>query len=189
MNWCSINSDYLDSLRTEEIRIPYSEYTVDGQKRFKPFFTPLFTVLDLTYITQISSPKPRHEKMKDNLDFIKVYKKEEDKTDDTLDFYGVINLNYMFPVPSKYIYELKNSNIDTVREFENEEDKSKYIDLLSKQMEIINTLNLPVQAKKVYDLKNSAPGSKVSQRCLDFKGLEIVATNYVEKDVPTTESE
>jgi len=187
MNWCSIDSDYLDTLRGVEHRIPYSEYTVDGHKRFKPFFTPLFTVLDLTYITQISSPKTRHDNMKDNLDFVKVYKKEEDKTNDSLDFYGVINLNYMFPVPSKYIYELKKSNIDTVREFESEEDKSKYIDLLSKQMEIINTLDLSTQAKKLYDLKFSAPGSKISRRCLDFKDLEIVATHYVEKDIPDTE--
>jgi len=183
MNWCSIDSVYLNDLRSTEKRIPYSEYVVDGQKRFKPFFTPLFTVLDLTYITQISSPKERHKKMKDNLDFIKIYKKEEDKTEGTLDFYGVINLNYMFPVPSKYIYELKNSDIDTVREFESEETKSKYIDLLSKQMDIIKTLDLPTQAKKLYDLKNSAPGSKVSIRCFDFKNLEIAATNYVEKEI------
>ncbi|EGQ79730.1 hypothetical protein HMPREF9094_1236, partial [Fusobacterium animalis ATCC 51191] len=52
-------------------------------------------------MTQISSKKPRHLKMKESIDFVKIF----DKTNKKL--ISVINLNYMFPVPKSEIIEVK----------------------------------------------------------------------------------
>jgi len=180
MDWCSINNDYLNFLRDNgDDRIPYSEYfSSDGEKRFKPFFTPLFTVGDLVYTTQITSPKARHYRMKNSQDFIKILKDEEDKRslDDTL--FGVVNLNYMFPVPKEFITTIKYGDLENYRDFKDEKEKSEYIDLLKKELKKIKSSSLEVKAVKVYELKEKAPDSMIAQRCLDFKKLEEVAKKF-----------
>lgn len=68
MNWCTIDKNYIDYLKKFDDRIPNVEY---GKYKFKPFFKPLFTKDNLTYVTQISSKKERHLKLKEQIDFIK----------------------------------------------------------------------------------------------------------------------
>lgn len=74
-NWVIVDEEYLNYLRKIESRIPLSDY---GVEKFKPFFGILFTVDDLVYVTPISHAQPRHYKMKNSLDFYKIY--IEDKT-------------------------------------------------------------------------------------------------------------
>ena len=69
-NWVVVEEAYLDYLRAAEPRIPFSDY---GTDKLKPFFGTLFEVGDLVYVTQVSHPKPRHAKMKNSLDFHKIY--------------------------------------------------------------------------------------------------------------------
>lgn len=57
MNWCTVDTNYINYLKKFDSRIPNIEY---GKNKFKPFFTPLFTKNNLTYVTQISSKKDRH---------------------------------------------------------------------------------------------------------------------------------
>ena len=90
MIWCTINKDYISFLKNYDSRIPNIDY---GNNGYKPFFSPLFEKDGLVYVTQISSKKPRHLKMKESIDFVKIF----DKTNKKL--ISVINLNYMFPVP------------------------------------------------------------------------------------------
>lgn len=172
MKWIMVNEQYLDYLRSFERRIPYTDY---GSDKYKPFFGVLFEKDGLCYITQISHPQERHESMRNQLDFFKIY-----DPDLTTRLIAVININYMFPVPKSEITPFRKSKINEYRTFDTEEEKSKYINLLDKELRVINTLNLVSSAKKLYDNKYNYPDSIVSQRCLDYKKLEEKAFKWIE---------
>ncbi|MFH4353853.1 type III toxin-antitoxin system ToxN/AbiQ family toxin [Lactobacillus helveticus] len=53
-------------------------------------------------------------------------------------FAGVVHLNYIFPAPESAIFNVTAQNITNFRRFSTEQQKSKYIDLLSKEPKVIN---------------------------------------------------
>ena len=173
MDWINVNEKYLDYLRCFEKRIPYSDY---GKNKYKPFFGVLFKTNGLLYITQISHAQDRHIKMKQSLDFYKIFDPKQEHR-----LISVINLNYMFPIPEDETYPFEKSKVDTYRNFESNEEKSKYIDLLNKEMEAINKLNLSAAAEKIYKFKYQFPDDRVSKRCLDYKLLEKYAMAWEKK--------
>ena len=161
---------YLDYLRTIEIRIPRTDY---GSDKYKPFFGILFETDDLYYITQVSHPQKRHEKMNEQRDFYKLFNPQNPK-----ELIAVVNLNYMFPIPKNCTYNFQKNNIQLYRTFKSDEEKSRYIDLLNKELEAINKLNLDEKAKYIYNLKYNKPYNNISKRCVDFKDLEKYAKLY-----------
>lgn len=172
-NWVTVDEAYLNYLRAAEPRIPHSDY---GANKLKPFFGVLFERGDLVYVTQISHAQPRHEKMKNALDFIKIHLPDTDAQRDRL--VAVVNLNYMFPVHKHLIQPLQYRDIEKHRTFSSEREKSMYIGLLRKELAQINLLNIDTKAQKLYDLKQRYPNDKVALRCIDFCGLEKAATAY-----------
>ena len=175
MKWIIIDEDYLNYLRKIENRIPYSNY---GKDKFKPFFGELFTVGELTYVSQISHKQPRHESLKNSLDFYKIFIPDT-KNIGKDRFVAVVNLNYMFPIKRSMIHYLDFSKIDECRSFINNTEKSQYIDLLQKEMLAINKLDLPNKANKLYELKKNYPEDRISSRCLNFLELEKYAKAYI----------
>ena len=167
MIWCSIDKDYISFLKNYDSRIPNIDY---GNNGCKPFFSPLFEKDGLVYVTQVSSKKPRHLKMKESIDFVKIF----DKTNKKL--ISVINLNYMFPVPKSEIIEVKYKNIDNFRTFSSLDEKNKYINLLKYEMKVINNKNIQAQALKVYNSVNT--DSFLKNRSLSFLLLEEKAIEY-----------
>ena len=167
MIWCTIDKDYISFLKKYDSRIPNIDY---GNNGHKPFFSPLFEKDGLVYVTQISSTKPRHLKMKESIDFVKIF----NKTNKNL--ISVINLNYMFPVPKSEIIEVKYKNIDNFRTFSSLDEKNKYINLLKYEMKVINNKNIQAQALKVYNSVNT--DSFLKNRSLPFLLLEEKATEY-----------
>ena len=167
MIWCTIDKDYISFLKKYDGRIPNIDY---GNNGYKPFFSPLFEKDGLVYVTQISSTKPRHLKMKESIDFVKIF----NKTNKNL--ISVINLNYMFPVPKSEIIEVKYKNIDNFRTFSSLDEKNKYINLLKYEMKVINNKNIQAQALKVYNSVNT--DSFLKNRSLPFLLLEEKATEY-----------
>lgn len=171
MHWINVNEKYLDYLRKYEKRIPYSNY---GENKYKPFFGVLFEQDDLLYITQISHPQERHKKLKNQKDFYKIY--------DPVNLsrlIAVINLNYMFPIPKNEVYGFEKQKIDIYRTFVDAREKSKYIDLLDKELKEINKLNLSSVAQEIYKNKYDYPDSKMAKRCLDYKKLEEYAKIWI----------
>jgi len=169
MQWKNIDEKFLDWLRSNyDNRVPKTNY---GADRFKPFFGNLFAVGDLVYVTQISSPKERHAKVKQSLDFYKIYHPDDDE------LIAVVNLNYMFPVHKMLMRNLKYSEIDKHRNFDSDDEKSKYIDFLRIELKEINKLGLINASQKIYELKYAKP--TVSQRSFDFKILENACLEYV----------
>jgi len=178
MIWTVVDEKYLDYLRDNvESRIPKSDY---GDDKYKPFFGSLFEVGDLVYLTQISHAQPRHSTMKNSLDFYKIFVPDSNPVLPDR-FVAVVNLNYMFPIHRTLINELEYKNIGLCRTFQSEVEKSKYIDLLKNELTVINTLNLEVNAQKLYEQKYKYPDDRISKRCFDFKALEKHATEYVKK--------
>ena len=60
-----IDADYCNFLRKFDSKVPYN-YDV---KSLRPFIGVLFTISDLMYFAPLSSPKPKHLKLKSKLDF------------------------------------------------------------------------------------------------------------------------
>ena len=171
MKWKIVDEYYLDFLREKfEPRIPYSNY---GEDKYKPFFGELFRIGRMSYISQISSPKARHYKMKDSMDFLKIY---DPKTKSRL--LGVINLNYMFPIATGGLSDLDYRTIDEHRTFSSDAEKSNYIRLLKMQLKQMNSLNIEQQAFSLYNHKLSYPESFISMRCFDFKALEDACLQF-----------
>ena len=170
MKWINVNGKYLDYLRAFEKRIPNSYYGID---KYKPFFGVLFEKGDLLYITQVSHPKDRHNKLKQQKDFYKIY-----DPDNHSRLIAVVNLNYMFPIPKKEVTPFEKKKLDTYRTFKSVEEKSKYIDLLDKEIKTINNMNLASAAQDIYNLKYKYPNNNIAKRCLDFKMLEKYAEQW-----------
>lgn len=80
-----INANYIDYL------LPFAPHlfhnSKKGQANSRKYIGVLLQVHGFDYFAPLSSFKPKHEKMKEGLDFIKIK------------HYSVINLNNMFPAP------------------------------------------------------------------------------------------
>ena len=115
--------------------------------------------MDFKYFAPLSSFKPKHKRLSETIDFIKIGDM------------AVINLNNMFPV-SDGIYSLKNPKT---------EKNLQYQTLLNNEIRIIRKKQELIinNEKSVYNHKISNDGkSKLSQRCNDFKLLEIKCKEY-----------
>lgn len=166
MKWYIPDENFLNKLREHEKRIPKTNY---GKDHMKPFFGILFERDGLVYITQISHPKERHIKSKENMDFKKIYKKDK--------LIGVVNLNYMFPIYKSKLEEVKYDHIEKYRTFKSNDEKNKYIALLKTELKIIKNKNIKETAIKLYNHKINFPDSNISKRCLDFMELENICKN------------
>ena len=76
-------------LRTFDSRVPYNA----DAKKLRPFIGILFRVHDIDYFAPLSSPKTKHRRLNDTIDFMKIDHGE----------LGAINFNNMIPVtPANY---------------------------------------------------------------------------------------
>ena len=174
--WVTIKEEYLDYLRETDSRVPYSNY---GKNKYKPFFGTLFEKDGLVYVAPISHAQQKHHTMKNSLDFVKIYIPDSTIASDRL--VAVVNLRYMFPVPKEEIEELEYRNITNYREFDSETEKSKYIDLLKKELAAINNIDFEKKSKRLYSLKTNYPQSTIAKRCLEYILLEEKSKSYKNK--------
>ena len=79
-----VNSDYCDYLRKFDNKVAYNK----NQKELRPFVGVLFIIGNMEYFAPLSSPKAKHLKMKNTMDFFKI---DNGKL-------GAINFNNMIPV-------------------------------------------------------------------------------------------
>ena len=113
----------------------------------------------LSILPPLSSFKPKHRRLCETVDFIKV------------GIYAVLNLNNMFPAPLNLCKSVKIENIKN--EHYKNLVRAEYRIIKQKTEQIINN------AKDVYNHKMINDGkSKLSQRCNDFKNLEVKCMEY-----------
>ena len=178
MNWCSIDETYLNYLKSYESRIPYSDY---GVNHFNPFFRPLFEIEPgIIFVGAISHPQDRHRKMKNKPDFRKIFIPVHGRDGRIKKhFAGVVHLNYMFPAPESAIFNVTAQTITNFRRFSTEQQKSKYIDLLNKELKVINNEeNIASRAYKLYLRKQKFPQYPISRRCFNYDKLIDLAKKW-----------
>lgn len=161
-----IDSNYCNYLRKYDKRVVYNM----GEKELRPFVGILFKINDLEYFAPLSSPKLKHLKMRNTIDFFKIRDGE----------LGAVNFNNMIPV-NKENYQVINVNI------KKEDDKEiKYQELLKDQLNWLNENYIQVKNKsyKLYNLyKNDKLGSNIKSRCCNFTLLEEISDNYSKENI------
>lgn len=165
----TIDTEYCDFLRKTDRCIVYN----GGDKAGRPFIGIVLTITrsdsqKFNYFAPLSSPKPKHLTMHDNIDLIKINEGKE----------GVINLNNMFPVPKECL-----SLIDPRRKDEDSDEVLKYKLLLTNQLEWCNrpenTRLILSKAKILYwkIVRGNAKANLVA-RCCKFKEDEEECIRY-----------
>lgn len=157
----TVNSQYCNYLRMFDDRVCYNS----GEKELRPFVGILLEINHCKYFAPLSSPKPKHLKMKNQIDF---YKIDEGKL-------GAINFNNMIPIPDNE-YEYIDTNIPCVSRVE-----KQYQSLLKDQLRWINreSNGLSEKALNLY-LKRTQNklSERVAKRCCDFQLLEDKCKEY-----------
>ena len=156
-----VNSDYCDYLRKYDNKVSYNKF----EKELRPFIGILFKIDACEYFAPLSSPKSKHKKMKNTVDFFKIKNGE----------LGAVNFNNMIPVNEKN-YTLVDLNKETLTLSE-----LKYQRLLSQQLAWLNANYHQVKNKsfKLYQLYNNDKLPKnIKARCCDFKLLEDKCLQY-----------
>ena len=146
-----IDKDYCDYLRKYDNKVPYNF----NKKQNRPFVGVLFNIGKIKYFAPLSSPKPKHLKMHNNIDFLKIDKGN----------LGAINFNNMIPV--------LNNNITLLNLESKYLSKEEYKLLLKKQIRWLNRHNYQVfnKSKHLYNMYNN--------NHLDKKLLkDVVILNY-----------
>ena len=156
-----VNSDYCDYLRKYDNKVSYNKF----EKELRPFIGILFKIETFEYFAPLSSPKLKHKKMKNTVDFFKIKNGE----------LGAVNFNNMIPV-TKENYTLIDLNKETLTLSE-----LKYQRLLREQLNWLNSNYYQVKNKsfKLYQLYNNDKLPKnIRARCCNFKLLEDKCLNY-----------
>ena len=156
-----IDYNYCDYLRKFDNRVPYNK----NEKELRPFIGILFTIKDCEYFAPLSSPKPKHLKMKNTIDFFKIDK----------GILGAVNFNNMIPVKENN-YKVINLNKKTLTLSEN-----KYQELLRDQLNWLNENYIQVKNKslKLYNLYiNNKLSENIKSRCCNFPLLEEKCNQY-----------
>ena len=160
----------MGKLRFYEIDVKYIDYlsqfsahlfhnATGAQAHSRKYIGVLFEVNDMKYFAPLSSFKPKHRRLSEMVDFIKIGDM------------AVLNLNNMFPVPDG-VYSLKDPAT---------EQNHQYRTLLNNEIRIIRQKSALIlaNAKTVYEHKMTNDGkSRLAMRCNDFKLLEEKCREY-----------
>ena len=151
----TVRSKYCEFLREYDCRVSINS----NEKVARPFVGVLFEINNIEYFAPLSSPKLKHKKMKNTVDFYKIDGGN----------LGAINFNNMIPVPvSEYTY------IDLNKITFKKEDKD-YQELLRKQLTWLNSNKHKLKNKALILYRkrmNSELPKSIEKRCCDYGLLE-----------------
>ena len=155
-----VNPYYIDYL------VPYAPHLFQnkqpGQYNERKYIGVVLSIQNMNYFAPLSSFKPKHEKMKNGLDFIKIGN------------YAVININNMLPVPEG---EFAYVDIPSVKDIQ-------YRKLLQTEYRIIRKMQDKIrnQAAEVYKHKmKQGNATALAKRCNDFLLLEEKCKQFMTK--------
>lgn len=160
-----VDYKYCDYLRKFDNRVAYNK----NEKEIRPFLGILFVIDTCEYFAPLSSPKEKHKRMKNTIDFFKIKNGE----------LGAVNFNNMIPV-KQCDYSLVDLNKETLTISE-----QKYQNLLKEQLDWLNENYYQVKNKslKLYELYNNGKLSdSIKDRCCNFKLLEEKCQQYKNKE-------
>ena len=140
-------------------------------KQNRPFVGIIIICNNKPYCIPLSSPKPKHTKMKNDVDFSKIY-------DGDGKLIGVLNFNLMIPVNYRVLtyINLKAKPWDTYEE-------QAYKSLMTDQLDWcqLNENAIVTKANKLYKMITVTPEKSrmLTRRCCDFLKLEKVLESYL----------
>ncbi len=160
----------MDNIKLYEIDNAYIDYLLPiaphlfknkkpGQQNERKYIGIVLSINGMDYFAPLSSFKPKHAKMKDGLDFIKINN------------YAVINLNNMFPVPSGIFHYVDIAAIQDPH----------YKALLQSEYRYIKSIQDRIRknASILYAHKlQYAEETPLAKRCNDFVALEEACQKY-----------
>ncbi len=156
-----IDTEYCNFLRQFDSRVPYNF----NEKELGPFIGVLFEVNGCSYFAPLSSPKPKHLKMKNKLDFLRI---DNGKL-------GAINFNNMLPIQQNNIIM-----IDLEKQYVTKSEQN-YQKLLKEQIYWLNRNDekLFSRAEGLYlKYKENKLDMKTRERCCNFMLLEEKCMDY-----------
>lgn len=148
----TVDTAYCDFLREMDSCVPY---TMD-KKSIRPFVGIVFSVNDFHYYAPLTSPKTKHLKMKNQIDFLKINSGE----------WGAINFNNMIPVPPQCLTKVEIGILET-----DTKPDVDYKNLLSNQLSWCNSHKDIIlrQAEKLYRMiLDGNAWDALAGRCCNF---------------------
>ena len=157
LNIYEIDPDYIRYLSSFEEHLFRNKKI--SQNFNRKYVGIVLSINGFDYFAPLSSFKEKHKRLSETLDFIKIGQ------------YAVINLNNMFPAPTKLCQrinfnEIKDLNYKNLL-------RNEYRIIRQKANLILNNANEVYRHKLINDGK-----SKLSQRCNDFQLLEEKLKEY-----------
>lgn len=168
MSWYAIDKKYINHLKKYDNLVPNNDY----KNKMKCFLGIILENDGVQYFAPLTSYKPKFERLKSDIDFVKI------KNPETGKIYGAINLNNMIPVTSKNYTEITFENLENFRTFKNSREKKLYWKLLCEEYNFLDEKLILKNAHKIYELKYRKPYNNVSRRCCNFKLLEEKCREY-----------
>lgn len=158
-----VDPDYCDHLRKTDPCIPFTMDT----KMTRPVVGIVFKVNNFHYYAPLTSPKPKHLHMKNQIDFLKINGGE----------WGAVNFNNMIPVPESCLTKVEMRLLDTDTKAD-----ADYKRLLSNQLSWCNSHkdNIIRQAEKLYKtITTGKPYGNLAARCCNFSLAEKQCLSYI----------
>ena len=142
-------------------------------KESRPFVGIVVICDKKPYCIPLTSPKPKHQQMKNDKDFSKMI----DKNGKLI---GAINFNNMIPITPNVITQIDIK----VNSKDNKKDRA-YKELLNDQLDWCNQNkdSIVKKANKLYQMVTETPDKSrnLTRRCCDFKKLETVLEKRLAK--------
>ena len=161
----TIDSHYCDYLREADSRVPH---TMDA-KASRPFIGIVLEVNTFHYYAPLTSPKPKHLHMKNQLDFLKI----------NVGKWGAINFNNMIPVPLACLTKVNPKITDT-----DSPADIDYKNLLANQLSWCNANRAAIfkQAEKLYGtVTRKTAREALINRCCNFSLDEERCISYMNR--------
>ena len=163
----TINMKYIRNLH----KIDDNVLSVSPQagKASRPFIVIIVICDDKEYCVPLSSPKEKHKKMKNDVDFTKIF-------DAKGKLIGVLDFNNMIPVNKDLV-----EKIDITIQKSDDAATKHYKNLIKDQLTFCqqNQDAIIKKANKLYKLvyKKNVSGN-LKRRCLDYKKLEEALSKF-----------
>ena len=162
----TISEEYMSLLQKRDAEV---KDTVKNKKT-RPYVGILFTIDKRNYFAPLTTRKPKHETMKDNLD-INILRDRNDKC------IGAIDFAKMIPVP--------DSQIEKINFAQRKETHPKSFNILLNQLYAVNKMKplLVEKAEKLYQryIDKTLP-KNIRKHCVNFEDANKVHDRWIERE-------
>ena len=167
LNLYLIDMKYIRNLARADDRV--MSVSPQSGKKTRPFVGIVVVCGTREYCVPLSSPKPKHKSMKNDVDFTKIMDGEK--------LIGVMNFNNMIPVTESCItpLNLRITGKDDATARNYKKMAAKQLDWCQRNQDTIIK-----KANKLYKMVQAEKASGfLKKRCCDFRKLEVVMQKWI----------